>query len=58
MTLMNSNNSINPLDPELRSLILDYMTAYNNDDHDLANHYLSQIQERNVTNKLKDGSNT
>jgi phosphodiesterase/alkaline phosphatase D-like protein len=40
------------LDPEIKSLILDYITAYNNDDHELANQYLSKIQEHNMEKKL------
>lgn len=50
MTSVNSSNSA--VSEELRKLILDYMTAYNNDDHDLANLYLSQIQEHNMKEKL------
>jgi len=37
---------------EFHKLIIDYMTAYNNDDYELANLYLSQIQEHNMKEKL------
>lgn len=50
MTSANSSNSLTS--EEVKKLILDYMTAYNNDDHDLANLYLSQIQEHNMKEKL------
>jgi len=40
------------MNEDLQKLILDYMTAYNNDDHDLANLYLSKIQEHNMKEKL------
>jgi hypothetical protein len=43
---MNLENSTNPLDPELRSLILDYITAYNNDNFALAESILQNIRQK------------
>ena len=46
----NSKNSSSPLNPDLRSLILDYITAYNGDDYSLAEAILlkiKQIREQN-----------
>lgn len=47
---MNSQNTTNPLDPDLKSLILDYINAYNRDDHSLAEIILHQIRQRREEN--------
>lgn len=43
MTSVNSSNS--SANEELRSLILDYITAYNNDEHSLAEQLLFKIEQ-------------
>jgi hypothetical protein len=51
---MNLENSTNPLDPELRSLILDYIMAYNTDNHALAEDLLFQIKKKREENGSND----
>lgn len=51
---MSSQNTTGPLDPDLKSLILDYINAYNRDDHALAETILHQIRRK----REEDGSDT
>lgn len=51
---MNFMNFTNPLPPEIKVLVLNYIMACNNDDTDQANAYMSLIQKYNMEKRLNE----